>query len=75
MTMIFQDPVAALNPVFTIEDQLTTVIRRGEPGAQAARAVRAIARARARRGGDRGPRARARLLSRSSSAAGSTSAS
>ena len=28
--MIFQDPVAALNPVFTIEDQLRAVIRRGK---------------------------------------------
>ena len=33
MTMIFQDPLAALNPVFTIGDQLTTVIRRGRKGA------------------------------------------
>ncbi|MBI3708254.1 MAG: ABC transporter ATP-binding protein [Proteobacteria bacterium] len=29
LTMIFQDPVAALNPVFTIADQLATVILRG----------------------------------------------
>ena len=29
MSMIFQDPVAALNPVFTIGDQLTTAILRG----------------------------------------------
>ena len=29
MTMIFQDPLAALNPVFTVADQLTTVILRG----------------------------------------------
>ncbi len=29
ISMIFQDPTAALNPVFTIGDQLTTVIRYG----------------------------------------------
>jgi peptide/nickel transport system ATP-binding protein len=29
LTMIFQDPFAALNPVFSIADQLTTVILRG----------------------------------------------
>jgi peptide/nickel transport system ATP-binding protein len=43
MAMIFQDPVAALNPVFTVEDQLATVIRRGRRG-QDRRAVRAAAR-------------------------------
>ncbi|MSO54718.1 MAG: ABC transporter ATP-binding protein [Rhodospirillales bacterium] len=30
MSMIFQDPVAALNPVFTIEDQMIEVVRRGD---------------------------------------------
>ena len=29
ISMIFQDPTAALNPVFTIRDQLVNVIRRG----------------------------------------------
>jgi len=43
ITMIFQDPVAALNPVFTIEDQLATVVRRGDHDRGRA-AVRAIAR-------------------------------
>jgi peptide/nickel transport system ATP-binding protein len=43
LAMIFQDPVAALNPVFTVEDQLTTVIRRGDP-ARKREAARAIAR-------------------------------
>lgn len=41
--MIFQDPVAALNPVFTIGDQLVTVIRRGAP-ASARSEARAVAR-------------------------------
>jgi ABC-type dipeptide/oligopeptide/nickel transport system ATPase component len=44
LTMIFQDPVAALNPVFTIGDQLATVIMRGG-GASNRKAALAIARA------------------------------
>ena len=43
IAMIFQDPVAALNPVFTVEDQLTTVIRRGDRG-RGREAARAVAR-------------------------------
>jgi peptide/nickel transport system ATP-binding protein len=43
MAMIFQDPVAALNPVFTVEDQLTAVIRRGDHGLRR-EAARAMAR-------------------------------
>jgi peptide/nickel transport system ATP-binding protein len=43
IAMIFQDPVAALNPVFTVEDQLRAVIRRGARSVSRARA-RAIAR-------------------------------
>jgi peptide/nickel transport system ATP-binding protein len=43
LAMIFQDPVAALNPVFTVEDQLTTVIRRGERG-RTRGAARTVAR-------------------------------
>lgn len=31
ITMIFQDPIAALNPIFTIADQMTEVLRRGDP--------------------------------------------
>ncbi|MCC5974203.1 MAG: ABC transporter ATP-binding protein [Rubellimicrobium sp.] len=31
ISMIFQDPGAALNPVFTVGDQLVTAIRRGNP--------------------------------------------
>lgn len=31
ISMVFQDPMAALNPVFTVEDQLAAVIRRGFP--------------------------------------------
>jgi peptide/nickel transport system ATP-binding protein len=30
MTMIFQDPIAALNPVFTVADQMVEVIQRGD---------------------------------------------
>ena len=32
ISMVFQDPGAALNPVFTVGDQLVTAIRRGDPG-------------------------------------------
>jgi peptide/nickel transport system ATP-binding protein len=39
ITMIFQDPVAALNPVFTIADQMTEVIRRGNPKCRSAEAL------------------------------------
>lgn len=31
ITMIFQDPMASLNPTFTIGDQLGSIIRRGQP--------------------------------------------
>ncbi len=44
MCMIFQDPSAALNPVFTIVDQMTEVIRRND-SAITRDAARAIARA------------------------------
>lgn len=37
ITMIFQDPMAALNPVFTVGDQLLDVIHRGRDGRQTAR--------------------------------------
>jgi peptide/nickel transport system ATP-binding protein len=43
IAMIFQDPVAALNPVFTVEDQLAAVIRRGDRVGRR-EAARAIAR-------------------------------
>jgi peptide/nickel transport system ATP-binding protein len=39
ITMIFQDPAAALNPVFTIGQQMTEVIRRGKPGCRSAEAL------------------------------------
>jgi peptide/nickel transport system ATP-binding protein len=44
LTMIFQDPLAALNPVFSIADQLTTVIMRGG-GVRSRKKALAIARA------------------------------
>jgi peptide/nickel transport system ATP-binding protein len=44
LTMIFQDPFAALNPVFSIADQLTTVILRGN-GARSRAEAMPIARA------------------------------
>src|SRR5690606_33020119 len=31
LTTVFQDPMASLNPTFTIYDQMRTVIRRGHP--------------------------------------------
>ena len=40
ITMIFQDPMASLNPVFTVGDQLLEVIRRG-PGRDGARRLSA----------------------------------
>jgi len=43
LTMIFQDPVAALNPVFTVDDQLGSVILRGGTVSDR-KAARAIAR-------------------------------
>lgn len=43
ITMIFQDPSASLNPVFTIGDQLLAVIRRGGV-VSSARAARRVAR-------------------------------
>ena len=61
MTMIFQDPFAALNPVFTIAHQFDEVL-----AARQARHLDAEARAAAcgaRRRRDRGSRPRARLLS------------
>lgn len=39
ISMIFQDPVAALNPVFTIAEQMTEVIRRGKPACRSAEAL------------------------------------
>jgi peptide/nickel transport system ATP-binding protein len=39
LTMIFQDPFAALNPVFSIADQLTTVILRGNRARRRAEAM------------------------------------
>ena len=72
--MIFQDPISALNPVFTIADQFTTVFMRGG----GARSRRPRCRSRAPRSptvGDRRPGPRARRPIRSSSAAASTSAS
>ncbi|MDP6786787.1 MAG: ABC transporter ATP-binding protein [Rhodospirillales bacterium] len=39
ITMIFQDPSAALNPVFTIAQQMTEVIRRGNPSCRSAEAL------------------------------------
>lgn len=42
LSMVFQDPIAALNPVFTIEDQMSAVIRRAMKGASRA-AVRSRA--------------------------------
>ena len=39
ISMIFQDPVAALNPVFTIAEQMTEVIRRGKPKCRSAEAL------------------------------------
>ena len=38
ISMVFQDPVAALNPVFTVGDQLVTAIQRGDPGTSRAEA-------------------------------------
>ena len=32
MAMIFQDPMASLNPVFTVQDQMETVLREHNPG-------------------------------------------
>jgi ABC-type dipeptide/oligopeptide/nickel transport system ATPase component len=43
ISMIFQDPVAALNPVFTIAEQFGEVIRRGEAAGRGAQ-VREVAR-------------------------------
>lgn len=42
IAMIFQDPMASLNPVFTVGDQLLEVIRRG-PGQDEARGLSAVA--------------------------------
>lgn len=43
MAMIFQDPSTALNPVFTVGDQLRTVIRRGQGVGRAAAQSQALA--------------------------------
>ena len=43
--MVFQDPGAALNPVFTVGDQLVTAIRRGDPGTSQAEAHKRAAEA------------------------------
>ncbi len=45
ISMVFQDPAAALNPVFTVGDQLVTAIRRGDPGTSRAEAHRRAAEA------------------------------
>jgi peptide/nickel transport system ATP-binding protein len=45
IAMIFQDPMAALNPVFTIGEQLLDVVVRNRRGRTAARDVRARAHA------------------------------
>lgn len=42
MAMIFQEPMTALNPVFTIGDQLTRVFRRHRPGGERAARQRAL---------------------------------
>jgi peptide/nickel transport system ATP-binding protein len=39
ISMIFQDPVAALNPVFTIAEQFSEVIRRGETAGRRAQVL------------------------------------
>ncbi|MCX7381698.1 MAG: ABC transporter ATP-binding protein [Alphaproteobacteria bacterium] len=43
MAMIFQDPSTALNPVFTVGDQLRTVIRRGQSVGRADAQAQALA--------------------------------
>ena len=43
MAMIFQDPSTALNPVFTVGDQLRTVIRRGQGVGRAEAQAQALA--------------------------------
>lgn len=43
MAMIFQDPATALNPVFTVGDQLHTVIRRGQGAGRADAQAQALA--------------------------------
>jgi ABC-type dipeptide/oligopeptide/nickel transport system ATPase component len=40
VSMIFQDPVSALNPTFTIADQFREVLRRGDPHISNAEALR-----------------------------------
>ncbi len=45
ISMVFQDPGAALNPVFTVGDQLATAIRRGDPGTSLAEAQERAAEA------------------------------
>jgi ABC-type dipeptide/oligopeptide/nickel transport system ATPase component len=40
VAMIFQDPVSALNPAFTIGDQFREVLRRGDPAISKAEALR-----------------------------------
>ena len=40
VAMIFQDPVSALNPAFTIGDQFREVLRRGDPAISNAEALR-----------------------------------
>lgn len=43
ISMIFQDPVAALNPVFTVGDQISSVIRYGGHQKASAKAIKARA--------------------------------
>lgn len=40
ISMIFQDPTAALNPVFTVGDQLTSVIKYGSRGSPSKKQIR-----------------------------------
>ena len=42
ISMIFQEPMTSLNPVFTIGDQLTTVFRKNDKGSKAQARERAV---------------------------------
>lgn len=45
ISMVFQDPGAALNPVFTVGDQLVTAIRRGDPRISRSEAIERVTKA------------------------------